>query len=89
MGRAAALHNLTFSPCREGTESRRLWKLSLMWSRRLRSSALWWARLSACEGWGARAHTHIHIQSGAGKGGGATVLSVSPWRSFLLWLNWG
>lgn len=38
----------TFSPCREGTESRRLWKLSLMWSLRLRSSALWCARLSAC-----------------------------------------
>lgn len=39
---------LTFSPCRAGTESRRLWKLSLMWSLRLRSSALWCARLSAC-----------------------------------------
>lgn len=38
----------TFSPCRAGTESRRLWKLSLMWSLRLRSSALWCARLSAC-----------------------------------------
>lgn len=34
------LHKLTFSPWREGTESRRLWKLSLMWSLRLRSSAL-------------------------------------------------
>lgn len=31
---------LTFSPCNEGTESRKLWKLSLMWSLRLRSSAL-------------------------------------------------
>lgn len=39
---------LTFSPCRAGTESRRLWKLSFMWSLRLRSSALWCARLSAC-----------------------------------------
>lgn len=38
----------TFSPCSDGTESRRLWKLSLMWSLRLRSSALWCARLSAC-----------------------------------------
>lgn len=28
-------------------ESRSTLKLSLMWSRRLRSSALWWARLSA------------------------------------------
>lgn len=40
---------LTFSPCNEGTESRKLWKLSLMWSLRLRSSALWCARLSACQ----------------------------------------
>lgn len=41
----------TFSPCNEGTESRKPWKLSLMWSLRLRSSALWCARLSACKGW--------------------------------------
>ena len=40
---------LTFSPCKAGTESRKLWKLSLMWSRRLRSRALWCARLSACK----------------------------------------
>lgn len=39
-GAPSALHKLTFSPWREGTESRRLWKLSLMWSLRLRSSAL-------------------------------------------------
>lgn len=40
---------LTFSPCKAGTESRKPWKLSLMWSLRLRSSALWCARLSACK----------------------------------------
>lgn len=40
---------LTFSPCKAGTESLKPWKLSLMWSLRLRSSALWCARLSACE----------------------------------------
>lgn len=43
---------LTFSPCNAGTESRKPWKLSLMWSLRLRSSALWCARLSACKGTG-------------------------------------
>lgn len=36
----STLHKLTFSPWSEGTESRRLWKLSLMWSLRLRSNAL-------------------------------------------------
>lgn len=42
---------LTFSPWSDGTESRRLEKLSLMWSLRFLSSALWWARLSACYCW--------------------------------------
>lgn len=37
------------SPASDGTDSRSELKLSLMWSRRLRSSALWWARFSACE----------------------------------------
>jgi hypothetical protein len=41
------LWNVTFSPCNDGTESLRLWKLSLMWSRRFLSNALWWARFSA------------------------------------------
>lgn len=70
VGRAAALHNLTFSPCREGTESRRLWKLSLMWSRRLRSRALWWARLSACRGGHMHPHTHTHTHTYRGGRGG-------------------
>lgn len=55
---ASSLSKLTFSPWRDGTESRRLWKLSLMWSLRLRSSALWCALLSACkkrtQRWGVR-----------------------------------
>lgn len=43
-------HTLTtFSPCKDGTASRRAVKLSFMWSRRLRSSALWCARFSACK----------------------------------------
>lgn len=37
----------TFSLCSAGTESLRLEKLSLMWSLRLRSNALWCARFSA------------------------------------------
>ena len=40
---------LTFSPCKDGTESRKEQKESLMWSRRFLSSALWWARFSACD----------------------------------------
>lgn len=38
---------------------------------------------------GACTYTHTHTEWGREGGGGATVLSVSPWRSFLLWLNWG
>lgn len=39
----------TFSPWRDGTASRKLVKLSLMWSLRFRSRALWCARFSAWE----------------------------------------
>lgn len=39
----------TFSPCKDGTASRSAVKLSFMWSRLFRSSALWWARFSAYE----------------------------------------
>lgn len=46
-GPTGFVNKLTFSPWSDGTESRKLWKLSLMWSLRFRSSALWWARLSA------------------------------------------
>lgn len=37
----------TFSPCKAGTTSLRLEKLSLIWSLRFLSNALWWARFSA------------------------------------------
>ena len=37
----------TFSPFKTGMTSRRSLKLPLIWSRRLRSKALWWARFSA------------------------------------------
>lgn len=41
------VHSLTFSPFSVGTASRKLVKLSLMWSLLRRSSALWCARFSA------------------------------------------
>lgn len=41
------VHSLTFSPLSVGTASRKLVKLSLMWSLLRRSSALWCARFSA------------------------------------------
>lgn len=58
-------HSLTFSPCNAGTESRKPWKLSLMWSLRLRSSALWCARLSACKRQAnfSDFHTHTHVRT--------------------------
>lgn len=43
----AVIHLLTFSPLRVGTASRKLVKLSFMWSLLRRSSALWCARFSA------------------------------------------
>lgn len=42
-----AFRNLAFSPWRDGIESRRWAKLSLIWSLLFLSKALWWALLSA------------------------------------------
>jgi hypothetical protein len=64
----------TFSPCNAGTDSRRLVKLSLMWSLRFLSNALWCARFSACKEvqvnlihpdlkWDSEYYLDVHIMS--------------------------
>ena len=78
---------LAFSPLSDGMQSRKLWNESLIWSLRLRSNALWWARLSKGPSYtgGNKVHDHTRVHGGGGSRMAAFTDRLSPAHLETVW----